>query len=84
MTCSNGAQSSLRPGRLTLESLAAQTNKINMASMSKAGDPRLGSIFVQDARGGEIVLVGYPSDVGCRRNGGRVGAALGPEYFRSD
>ena len=52
-------------------------------AMMKAGDPRLGSIFVEGAQDGDIVLVGYPSDVGCRRNGGRAGAALGPEYFRS-
>ncbi|MCG8372254.1 MAG: formimidoylglutamase [Balneolales bacterium] len=31
----------------------------------------------------EIVLIGFESDEGVRRNNGRVGAAEGPDYFRS-
>ena len=31
----------------------------------------------------EVVLLGFPSDEGVRRNGGRVGAALGPAAIRS-
>ncbi|MFV1885171.1 MAG: formimidoylglutamase [Balneola sp.] len=31
----------------------------------------------------KTVLLGFASDVGVKRNGGRVGAAHGPDYFRS-
>lgn len=31
----------------------------------------------------ETTLLGFASDVGVRRNGGRAGAAAGPDYFRS-
>ena len=35
----------------------------------------------EDARGG-VTLIGFPVDEGVRRNGGRVGAALGPMALR--
>jgi formiminoglutamase len=31
---------------------------------------------------GDVVLVGFPFDEGVRRNGGRVGAKLGPSTMR--
>jgi formiminoglutamase len=32
--------------------------------------------------GGDVTLIGFPYDEGVRRNGGRIGAAEGPSYFR--
>ena len=49
-------------------------------------DPRLGQILGSGLREGEApdaVILGFPSDEGVRRNGGRVGAALGPAALRS-
>jgi len=47
-------------------------------------DPRLGRwLAVQhDANNARVALVGFPSDEGVRRNGGRPGAAGGPEAIR--
>jgi formiminoglutamase len=49
-----------------------------------ADDPRIGSLLgtattPDDAR---VVIVGFPTDEGVRRNGGRPGAAQGPEAIR--
>ncbi len=49
-------------------------------------DPRVGRLLGSRLGVGEtpdIVLVGFPSDEGVRRNGGRVGAARGPAAIRS-
>lgn len=35
------------------------------------------------AAGNEVVILGFESDIGVERNGGRIGAAKGPDYFRS-
>ena len=47
-------------------------------------DPRLGRWLVQNrtAEGARVALVGFPSDEGVRRNGGRTGAADGPAAIR--
>jgi formiminoglutamase len=47
-------------------------------------DPRLGHWLVdqRDASRAEVVIVGFPSDEGVRRNGGRPGAAAGPRAIR--
>lgn len=50
-------------------------------------DPRLGSLVERRAdasnlAGVHVALIGFPYDEGCRRNGGRVGAADGPAVFR--
>ncbi|MHB1225386.1 MAG: formimidoylglutamase [Gemmatimonadaceae bacterium] len=48
-------------------------------------DPRLGHILGRAvARGARarVVIVGFPSDEGVRRNGGRPGAAAGPAAIR--
>lgn len=47
-------------------------------------DPRLGRWLAQNrsADGACVVLVGFPSDEGVRRNGGRPGAADGPAAIR--
>ena len=52
---------------------------------SRPGDPRLGGLArlgggVTD--GTRCAIVGFPSDEGVRRNGGRPGARLGPEAVR--
>lgn len=50
-------------------------------------DPRLGR-WLARGRGGaaetRVALVGFPSDEGVRRNGGRPGAAGGPEAIRRE
>lgn len=51
-------------------------------------DPRLGHLIatdpagLEDATGPEAVLVGFPSDEGVRRNGGRPGASEAPAEIR--
>src|SRR5690606_4321711 len=48
-------------------------------------DPRLGRWLSVNQRrddGTRVALVGFPSDEGVRRNGGRPGAALGPRALR--
>ncbi len=49
--------------------------------MANPDDPRLGSI-IREGDLGDVVIVGFPFAEGVRRNGGRVGSALGPQYFR--
>jgi formiminoglutamase len=49
-------------------------------------DPRVGHLLgtqLQDGEAPQAILVGFPSDEGVRRNGGRVGAAGGPEALRT-
>jgi formiminoglutamase len=48
-------------------------------------DPRVGHLLgsrLGEAAAPRAVLIGFPSDEGVRRNGGRVGAALGPQALR--
>src|SRR5437764_9148875 len=47
-------------------------------------DPRLGNLLGTDTTpdAARVVLVGFPTDDGVRRNGGRPGAAQGPEAIR--
>ncbi len=50
-----------------------------------ADDPRVGHLLgrdVDDPSSARVVLVGFPSDDGVRRNGGRPGAALAPDAIR--
>lgn len=54
---------------------------------SAPGDPRLGRWLSADAPGAaetRVALVGFPSDEGVRRNGGRPGAAEGPGAIRRE
>lgn len=49
-------------------------------------DPRLGRVLgsrLGPADSPDAVILGFPSDEGVRRNGGRVGAAQGPAAIRS-
>lgn len=49
-------------------------------------DPRLGRLLGRRLGNGEVpraIILGFPSDEGVRRNGGRVGAAQGPGTIRS-
>jgi formiminoglutamase len=51
-----------------------------------SGDPRIGHLIGTDLTSGDqpaAVLLGFPSDVGVGRNGGRLGAAEGPRALRS-
>ena len=56
---------------------------------SRSDDPRLNEVIVSDLsapmalRPGRAVLLGFPSDEGVQRNGGRVGAAKGPDAIRA-
>ena len=48
-------------------------------------DPRVGQLLGRSLADGDMpraVIVGFPSDEGVRRNGGRVGAAEGPSAIR--
>ncbi|KAL0487679.1 formiminoglutamase [Acrasis kona] len=48
-------------------------------------DVRVGELIQNKenaSRGDHIAIIGFPHDEGVRRNGGRVGAARGPENFR--
>src|SRR5690554_2120319 len=48
-------------------------------------DPRLASFVkstAEDVVEGSLVIIGFPSDEGVRRNGGRLGAAGGPSAIR--
>ena len=47
-------------------------------------DPRLGRWLAANrtAEGARVAIVGFPSDEGVRRNGGRPGASAGPEAIR--
>lgn len=53
-----------------------------MGDAGKAGDPRMGSLM-RAGEAGDVTIVGFPFDEGCTRNGGRPGAAGGPEAFRA-
>jgi len=48
-------------------------------------DPRIGHLLgrkLNDQTNPQVIIIGFPSDEGIRRNGGRVGAALGPDAIR--
>lgn len=45
-------------------------------------DPRLGHLLGNDLAAAKVVIVGFPTDVGVRRNGGRPGAAGAPAEIR--
>ncbi|HEU4699463.1 MAG TPA: formimidoylglutamase [Gemmatimonadales bacterium] len=50
-----------------------------------ADDPRIGQLIGRGLAGGaapRVVIVGFPSDEGVRRNGGRPGAADAPQPIR--
>jgi formiminoglutamase len=49
-------------------------------------DPRVGRLLGRQIGAGDrpdVVIIGFPSDEGVRRNGGRAGAARGPAAIRS-
>lgn len=49
----------------------------------RAGDVRVGHLLNDEPRGAtRVALIGFPSDAGVTRNGGRAGAALGPAMIR--
>jgi formiminoglutamase len=53
---------------------------------TSADDPRFGRLLgsrIGPADQPDVVLLGFPSDEGVRRNGGRVGAVLGPAAIRA-
>ena len=45
-------------------------------------DPRMRDILGRQGGEPDVVLIGFPSDAGVARNGGRVGAAAGPAALR--
>ena len=47
-----------------------------------AEDPRLGLWLAEPAGDPEVVIVGFPSDAGVARNGGRLGASGAPQAIR--
>lgn len=49
-------------------------------------DPRIGQLLsrrVDDLAKARAVIIGFPTDEGVRRNGGRPGAALAPDFIRN-
>ncbi|KEG12430.1 putative arginase [Trypanosoma grayi] len=51
---------------------------------ARSDDPRTGVLFsAQRVEDAHIVIIGFPFDEGCVRNGGRAGAAKGPTAFRT-
>lgn len=65
-------------------------NRITPADVAQrdtsADDPRFGRLLgsrIGPTDQPDVVLLGFPSDEGVRRNGGRVGAALGPSAIRA-
>ncbi|XAM00914.1 formimidoylglutamase [Phycisphaeraceae bacterium D3-23] len=49
----------------------------------RAGDVRVGHLLNDEPRGAtRVALIGFPSDTGVKRNGGRPGASLGPAMIR--
>lgn len=54
--------------------------------MPKTGkdDPRLGEWLQKESQSLKAVLLGFPSDEGVRRNGGRVGASEAPGKIRQE
>ena len=46
-------------------------------------DPRVGHLLGTEPEAADVVLVGFPSDEGVRRNGGRAGAAAAPDAIRA-
>jgi formiminoglutamase len=51
-------------------------------NLGRNDDLRMGTLFTDDFSSARVVLLGFPHDEGCTRNGGRPGAALGPQAFR--
>src|SRR5687767_12383820 len=52
---------------------------------TRADDPRLGHLLgraLGPGRAPRVVMLGFPSDLGVRRNGGRPGAAGAPPEIR--
>ncbi len=60
-------------------------NSPDISISATSPDPRLASFVkstAEDVAEGSLVIIGFPSDEGVRRNGGRVGAAEGPLAIR--
>ncbi|HLR26945.1 MAG TPA: hypothetical protein VK112_13855, partial [Fodinibius sp.] len=48
-------------------------------------DPRMGHLLAhQQESSPKVVLLGFPSDEGVKRNGGREGAAEAPDEIRKE
>ena len=69
---------------MTSMNISLQESKIRPPDTAQ-DDPRLGHLIgkaVEDPLKARAVIIGFPSDEGVRRNGGRVGAAAGPDAIR--
>ncbi len=49
---------------------------------STMDDPRIKDLLGSDSAAARVAIVGFPSDEGVRRNGGRPGAAEAPDHIR--
>jgi hypothetical protein len=73
--------------RVTLDAFLTATAKEReseegSAAMSPAAGRPVRPHHHQSRHAPTLVLTGFPYDEGCRRNGGRVGAAKAPEVVR--
>lgn len=64
-----------------LQQIAGSRRLVNIPA-GRVDDPRMGTLFTDDFAKARVVLIGFPYDEGCVRNGGRKGAASGPAAFR--
>lgn len=53
-----------------------------LPQQTNENDPRLGQWLRSENENPKVVLIGFPSDEGVKRNGGRAGAAQAPDVIR--
>lgn len=62
-----------------------QTTRLSPSTFTSFGrddDPRMCRLYTDSFDDASVVLIGFPYDIGCIRNGGRPGASEGPKAFR--
>lgn len=63
--------------------IAELVEPVEYSIRGDANDLRFGDLVMRGAtQHPEVVIVGFPEDSGVARNGGRLGAALGPDQIR--
>lgn len=65
-----------------VDSIAGLVDVCEYPARRNSEDLRFGDLIGREIDHPKIVIVGFPEDAGVARNGGRVGAALGPDKLR--